>query len=138
MMIIDNVFVIWTVELFLLIYVSSVANNVRLNKDDNLYTKWTDKMESINDEPDGYFTKIAKNLFGNIFKKFPNVNTAKEPPPVKTYDKFAGFVSDITLTLQTCFLFLAIFTIIYLFYLLVKRFFLKHFQLRTFLRKSKL
>jgi len=46
-MIIDNVFVIWTVELFLLIYVSSVANNIRLGKEDNLYTKWTDKMESF-------------------------------------------------------------------------------------------
>ncbi len=88
-MIIDNVFVIWTVELFLLIYVSSVANNIRLGKEDNLYTKWTDKMESLKDEPDGYFAKIAKNLFGNIFKKFPNEKSAKEPPTVKSYDKFA-------------------------------------------------
>ena len=46
MMIIDNIFVIWAVETFFLIYIFSAVNNYWQDKD-NLYSKWTKKVETI-------------------------------------------------------------------------------------------
>ena len=70
MMIFDNIFVIWGIELFFLIYMYNVANN-NLLSENNLFLKWTKRVEEtmVNDpSDDGYFQKIAKTLAGNIFK----------------------------------------------------------------------
>jgi predicted aspartyl protease len=128
MMIFDNIFVIWGIELFTIIYIYHAANNNLLGED-NLYKKWTNRVKLTNENDpnvDGYFQSIFKNLAGNIFKKTPDGLGSKAAPIVK--DDFSQFVSDIVFSLQTFFFIIAIATLLYFTSKIFKRLFNKFFS----------
>ena len=128
MMIFDNIFVIWGIELFFLIYMYNVANN-NLLSENNLFLKWTKRVEEtmVNDpSDDGYFQKIAKTLARNIFKKTTNDLKTNSIPVNK--DDFTELISDIVLLFQTIISLIALISFLYFTYFLLKRLFKKFFN----------